>query len=131
MTNCYDSIPCYHIFRKAFCIITKSELIWENTFMKCLSFKWILINHFEQVLQVWFVWYIFISIKTIWLVNFFAKMQDFQFLNWLLDPVSKMIIHKGGFFQKVRFVFQNSKSQKKKILQITILNLKFEIPAHT
>ena len=36
---------------------------------------------------------------------------------------------KVAFFQKVRFVFQISKSQNK-ILQIAILNLKFEIPAH-
>ena len=36
---------------------------------------------------------------------------------------------KVAFFQKVRFGFQTSKSPKK-IFQKTILNLKFEIPAH-
>ena len=36
---------------------------------------------------------------------------------------------KGGFFQKVRFVFQISKSPKK-IFQKTILNLKFRFPAN-
>jgi hypothetical protein len=36
---------------------------------------------------------------------------------------------KGGFFQKVPFVFQIFKSPKK-IFQITILNLKCEIPAN-
>ena len=36
---------------------------------------------------------------------------------------------KGGFFQKVRCVFQISKSPKK-IFQISILNLKFKFPAN-
>ena len=36
---------------------------------------------------------------------------------------------KGGFFQKVRFVFQISKSQEK-IFQKTILSLKFNFPAN-
>ena len=36
---------------------------------------------------------------------------------------------KGVFFQKVRFIFQISKSQKKKI-QKTILSLKFKFPAN-
>ena len=35
---------------------------------------------------------------------------------------------KVAFFQKVRFVFQISKSQKKKIFQKTILSLKFKFP---
>ena len=38
-------------------------------------------------------------------------------------------ILKVSFFQKVRFVFQNSQSPQKNI-QKTILSLKFEIPAH-
>ena len=45
---------------------------------------------------------------------------------------SKYLDFKGGFFQKVRFVFQISKSPKKnysKSLSWT-WNLKFEIPAH-
>ena len=33
------------------------------------------------------------------------------------------------FLQKVRFVFQISKSQKKKLSKKTILNLKFKFPA--
>ena len=37
---------------------------------------------------------------------------------------------KVPFSQRVRFVFQISKSQKK-LFQKTILSLKFEIPAHT
>ena len=32
---------------------------------------------------------------------------------------------KGSFFQKVRYVFQIPKSQKKRLFQITILNLNF------
>ena len=36
---------------------------------------------------------------------------------------------KGGFFQKVQFVFQISKSPKK-IFRKTILNLKFKFPAN-
>ena len=36
---------------------------------------------------------------------------------------------KGGFFQKVGFVFQISQSPEKKYSKKTILNLKFKIPA--
>ena len=37
---------------------------------------------------------------------------------------------KGGFFQKVWFIFQISQSPQKKYSKKTILNLKFKIPAH-
>ena len=37
---------------------------------------------------------------------------------------------KVASFQKVRFVFQISKSPQKKVFKKTILNLKFKIPAH-
>ena len=51
-------------------------------------------------------------------------------LNTYYDQNNFTIISsKGGFFQKMRFVFQISQFPKK-IFQKTILSLKFEIPAH-
>ena len=44
-----------------------------------------------------------------------------------LDIAKILYILKVAFFQNVRCVFQIS---KKKLLQITILNLKFKIPAN-
>ena len=82
-------------FQKGFMYDHKIRINMRKYFHKMSLFQ---MNYFEQVLQVWFVWYLFISINTIWLVNFFAKMQDLQFRNWLLDPVSKIKVLK--FFDK-------------------------------
>ena len=65
-----------------------------------------------------------------------AKNQQLQENSPNLDIAKNSIIQpaikgkgKGGFFQKVQYVLQVSKSQKK-IFQKTILNLKFKFPVN-
>ena len=55
--------------------------------------------------------------------------QESKFRKDKQQALAIVVYLKVAFFQKVRFVFQNTKSPKT-IFQKTILTLKFEIPAH-
>ena len=55
--------------------------------------------------------------------------MSLSFCSLKFSEVEIFAIPKGGFFQKVRCVFQISKSPKK-IFQKTILSLKFKFPAN-
>ena len=47
-----------------------------------------------------------------------------------IEKINILGAAKGGFFSENEVHFSNLQISKKKLLQITILNLKFEIPAH-
>ena len=127
----HTTITCQiQVSNRAFCVVInfRSHLFFSQIIWTCKN--WGIIWKIYKVVSDLIILPFQEEVVNIWIFVFLPKQLSYQ--NWEASVVSLMFFEtllKVAFFQKVRFVFQISKSWKK-IFQKTILNLKFKIPAH-
>ena len=109
------------------------EFLFQNVAYRLTVYRTGVEMLFEEAFIIIFMYQPFFEVSFLFLYSNYQWRRIIKGSNLSVENNSSWIskyLLKVAFFQKVRFVFQISKSPKKKIFQKTILSLKFKFHAN-